>query len=64
MSQPGSPSGASPATPEGRLVEAAGNLGRQSGWRGRAGRTVASVALLGAALAVVAVVVGIIRLSA
>jgi hypothetical protein len=63
MSQPESPSGAGSATPHGRLVDGAGNLGTQPGWRGRAGRTIAYVALAGAALAVVALVAGIIWLS-
>jgi hypothetical protein len=63
MSQPESPSGVSSATPQGRLIDGAGNLGSQPGWRGRAGRTVAYVTLVGAALAVVAVIAGIIWLS-
>jgi hypothetical protein len=60
MSQPESPSGVSPATPEGRLIDGAGNLGSQPGWRGRAGRTVAYVVLIGAVLAAVGIVVGIV----
>jgi hypothetical protein len=46
------------------MIEAAGSLGGQPGWRGRAGRIVAYVALVGAALAVVSLIVGIIRMSA
>jgi hypothetical protein len=63
MSQPESPSGVSSSTPQGRLIDGAGNLGSQPGWRGRAGRTVAYVALVGAALTVVAVIAGVIWLS-
>ena len=63
MSQPDSPSGASSATPQGRLIDGAGNLGSQPGWRGRAGRTVAYVVLVAAALAVVTVIAGVIWLS-
>ena len=63
MSEPQSPSGVSPATPHGRLIDGAGNLGSQPGWRGRAGRTVAYAALIGAALAVVAVIAGVVWLS-
>jgi hypothetical protein len=63
MSQPESPSGVSPATPHGRLIDAAGSLGGQPGWRGRVGRTVAYVALIGAALLVVAVISGVVWLS-
>jgi hypothetical protein len=63
MSQPESPFGVSPSTPQGRLVEGAGNLGGQPGWRGRAGRTVAYVVLAGAGLVVVAVIVGVVWLS-
>jgi hypothetical protein len=63
VSEPESPSGVSPATPQGRLIHGAGNLGSQPGWRGRAGRTVAYVVLVGAALAVVAVIAGLIWLS-
>jgi hypothetical protein len=54
------PSGASPVTPAGRLIGAAGSLGGPPGWRGRAGRTVAYAALVAAALAVVALVGSII----
>ena len=55
LSEP--PSGVSGATPEGRLIAGAGNLGSQLGWRGRVGRIVAYVALIGMVLAVIAVVV-------
>ncbi len=63
MSQPESPSGVSPATPQGRLIDGAGSLGSQPGWRGRVGRIVAYLALVGAALAVVFAISGIIWLS-
>jgi hypothetical protein len=63
VTQPESPSGVSPATPQGRLIEGARNLGSQPGWRGRAGRTVAYVTLVVATLAVVAVIAGVIWLS-
>ena len=53
LSEP--PSGVSGATPEGRLIAGAGNLGSQPGGRGRAGRIVAYVALIGMVLAVVMV---------
>ena len=55
LSEP--PSGVSGATPVGRLIAGAGNLGSQPGWRGRVGRIVAYVALIGMVLAVIAVVV-------
>jgi hypothetical protein len=63
VSQPESPSGVSPATPQGRLIDGAGSLGSQPGWRGRVGRIVAYVALIGVALAVVAIVAGVVWLS-
>jgi hypothetical protein len=61
LSQPESPSGVSPATPHGRFVDGAGNRGSQPGWRVRA---VAYVALIGAVLVVVAIVLGIVWLLA
>jgi hypothetical protein len=63
VSQPESPSGASSATPQGRLIDGAGTLGARPGWRGRAGRTIAYLALVCAALAVVAVIAGVVWLS-
>jgi hypothetical protein len=45
------------------LIDGAGNLGSQPGWRGRVGRVVAYVAVIGAALVAVAIVVGIVWLS-
>ena len=63
MSQPESPSGVGSATPQGRLIDGAGNLGSQPGWRGRVGRTLAFLALVGAALVVVAVIAGVVWLS-
>jgi hypothetical protein len=59
-----SPPGPSPATPQGRLVEEAGNLGSQPGWRGRAGRTIAYVTLTAGALVVLVGIVGIVWLFA
>jgi hypothetical protein len=64
MSPSESPSGVSPATPQGRLIDGAGNLGSQPGWRGRAGRSVAYVFLIGAVLVVAAIVVGTVWLFA
>jgi hypothetical protein len=46
------------------LIDGAGNLGSQPGWRGRVGRTVAYVALIGVALAVLAIIAGVVWLSA
>ncbi len=63
MSQPESPSGVSSATPQGRLVDGAGNLGSQPGWRGRVGRSVAYLTLAVAAVVVIAIVAGIVWLS-
>ncbi len=63
MSEPDSPSGVSPATPHGRLIDGAGNLGSQPGWRGRVGRVVAYMALIGVAVAAVAIIAGVIWLS-
>lgn len=61
--EPASPSGVSSATPHGRLIAGAGNLGSQPGWRGGVGRTIAYVALAGVALAVIAVIAGVIWLA-
>ena len=63
MSEPEAPSGVSPATPQGRLIEGAGGLGSQPGWRGRVGRTVAYLVLTGAALVVVAIIAGVVLLA-
>jgi hypothetical protein len=63
MSLPEPPSGVSPVTPQGSLVDGAGNLGSQPGWRGRAGRTVAYVIVGGGVLVVIAVIAGVIWLS-
>ena len=57
------PSGVSQATPQGRLIAGAGALGSQPGWRGRAGRTVAWVTLVGGVVAVIAVIVGVVVMS-
>ncbi|MGH3986149.1 MAG: hypothetical protein ACRDTZ_02365 [Pseudonocardiaceae bacterium] len=63
MSEPGSFSGVSPATPHGRLIAEAGNLNGGLGWRGRVGRSLALAMLVGAVLAVIAAMAGIVWLS-
>jgi hypothetical protein len=63
VSEQDSPSGVSSGTPHGRLIDGAGNLGSQPGWRGHTGRAVAYLALVGAALAVVVIIAGVIWLS-
>jgi hypothetical protein len=45
------------------LIDGAGNFGSQPGWRGHTGRAVAYLALVGAALAVVVIIAGVIWLS-
>jgi hypothetical protein len=63
VSESESPSGVSPATPQGSVMAGAGNLGNRSGWRGGVGRAIAYVTLGAAALAIAAAIAGIIWLS-
>jgi hypothetical protein len=63
VAQPEPPSGVSPATPQGRLIVGAGNLGSQPAWRGRIGRVVAYLTLVCAALGVMLVIAGVVWLS-
>ncbi len=62
MSDLDGPSGVSQATPQGRLIAGASALGSRPGWRGRAGRIVAWVGLVGG-VAILAVIVGVVVMS-